>query len=153
MRSRPLPAVILPTAAALGLLCSLPVRGEPIPEVSARLEPEEVVWGETATLTVSAAWTGEATDLAFTRPDPPTVRGLTVTGSSQRGITYREGSVLRRVREFIFTLRGEEEGPGRVGAVALTYRRPGGDEHTVTTEPFPAHSGRSCNQSCRPPRW
>ncbi len=124
--------------AALWICLFLPpaVRGEPIPEVSARLEPEEVVRGENATLTVSAAWTGEASNLSFSRPEPPAVRGLAVTGSSQRGIAYREGSALRRVREFVFTLRGEEEGPGRVGPVTLTYRRPGGEEYTITTEPI-----------------
>ncbi len=132
-----LPNIVIIPAAALLFLSSPSLRAEPIPEVSVRLEPEEVVLGETATLTVSAAWTGEASDLAFTRPDPPTVRGLAVTGSHQRGITYREGSDLRRVREFIFTLRGEEEGPGRVGAVTLTYQRPDGSEHTVATEVIP----------------
>ncbi|MDP8237152.1 MAG: hypothetical protein P9M08_12280 [Candidatus Erginobacter occultus] len=132
-----LPFIVIPSAALWScLFLPLAVRGEPIPRVSLRLEPEEVVRGGTAVLTVSAAWEGEASELVFSRPAPPSCRGLAVAGSSQRGIAYREGSALRQVREFIFTLRGEEEGPGRVGPVTLVYRRPGGEESTLSTEPL-----------------
>ncbi len=137
MNSRLLSGVILSTAAALCLILIPPARGEPIPEVSARLEPEEVIREETAVLTVWAAWTGQATDLVFSRPAPPILRGLALIGSSQRGVAYREGDTLRQVREFIFTLRGEAEGPGRVGPVTLTYRRPAGEESSVATKPIP----------------
>jgi hypothetical protein len=136
MNSRLLPGIILATAAALCLYPALPIRGEPIPRVSARLEPEEVIRGETATLTVWATWTGQASDLVFSRPSPPILRGLAVIGSSQRGVAYREGTILRQVREFLFTLRGEAEGPGRVGPVTLTYRRPEGEESSAATEPI-----------------
>lgn len=74
MNSRLLPGIILATAAAFCLNPALPLRGEPIPWVSARLEPEEVIRGETATLTVWATWTGQASDLVFSRPSPPILR-------------------------------------------------------------------------------
>ncbi len=137
MKSRLLSGVVFSTAAALLFLPSLLAGGEPLPRISVRLEPEEVILGRSAVLTVSAAWAGEASDLVFSRPAPPAVRGVAVTGTSQRGIAYREGDTLRQVREFTFTLRGEEEGPGRVGPVNLAYRRPGGEEGAVATEPIP----------------
>ncbi len=136
MKPRLLLTVIPPAALWICLFLPLAVRGEPIPRVSVRLEPEEVVRGGTAVLTVSAAWEGEASELVFSRPAPPSCRGLAIAGSSQRGIAYREGDALRQVREFIFTLRGEEEGTGRVGPVTLVYRRPGGEESTLSTEPL-----------------
>ncbi len=127
----------LPAAGLVFFVFTLPVRGIPIPRASVRLEPPEAVRGQTTVFTVSVSWEGEASDLAFSRPDPPFCRGLSVIGSAQRSVAYRDRDGLRQVREFLFTLRGEEEGAGRVEPVRLAYRRPPGEEeYTLSTEPL-----------------
>lgn len=137
MRDRPFPSALIPAALLLFPLLILPARGDVIPRLSLRLEPEEVATGEEAVLTVSVSWKGDPSALTFSRPDPPSCRGLEVTSSTQRSIAYRDGDDLRQVREFLFTLRGKQEGPGRVGPVRLTYRRPPGEEEfSLTTDPL-----------------
>ncbi len=137
MRDRPFPSALIPAALPLFFLLVLPVRGGEIPRPAVRLEPEEVAFGEEAVLTVSVSWEGDPSGLVFSRPAPPSCRGLEVTGSTQRSVAYRDGDALRQVREFIFTLRGIEEGPGRVGPVRLTYRRPPEDEEfSLATNPL-----------------
>ncbi len=146
MNGRPLLPAILPAALLLSLALSLPARAVPVPRLSAGLEPPEVVLGRTAVLRISVSWEGEAGDLAVSRPEPPSCRGLKVVGSSQRSVAYRDEGKPKQVREFLFTLRGEEEGRGRVGPVRLAYRRPPeGGEYTLATEPLevPVVSRRS----------
>jgi len=123
--------------AVLSLSLCLGAPAAPVPRAAVGLQPPEVVLGESAVLTISVSWKGEASELLFSRPEPPFCRGLSVTGSRQRSVAYRDGEDLRQVREFIFTLRAEEAGEGRVGPVRLTYRRPPAEEEdTLTTEPL-----------------
>ncbi len=137
MRDRPFPSALIPAALPLFFLLILPARGGEIPRLSLRLEPEEVAFGGKAVLTVSVSWEGDPSGLIFARPDPPSCRGLEVTSSTQRSIAYRDGDTLRQIREFIFTLRGEVEGTGRVGPVRLSYRRPPGEEEfSLATNPL-----------------
>ncbi len=99
-----------------------------IPEISTNLSQERIPLGETAVLTVSASWVGEASEFIFTKPQPPECRGLEVIGTSQRGITYRTDGDNNQAVEYLFTLRGKEAGDGRIGKVSLSYHRP--DEET-----------------------
>ncbi len=131
---------LIPTRAAavilLSGLFSLPARGGPVPRTEVRLEPREVPRGESARLTVSASWSGDGSELIFSRPPAPDCRGLAVTGTSQRSIAYREEGDLRQVREFVFNLRAEDEGTGRIGPVRLSYRERGEEEErAIFTEP------------------
>ncbi len=137
MRGRPFPSALTPAALLLSSFLFLSARGGEIPRPAVRLEPEEVAPGGEVVLTVSVSWEGDPSGLIFDRPDPPSCRGLEVTASTQRSIAYRDGDTLRQVRKFIFTLRGEAEGPGRVGPVRLTYRRPPDrEEFSLTTDPL-----------------
>lgn len=99
-----------------------------IPEISANLSQDRIPIGETTVLTVSVTWIGEASEFIFSKPRPPECRGLEVIGTSQRGITYRRDGDNNQAMEYLFTLRGEEEGDGQIGQVSLSYQRP--DEET-----------------------
>ena len=111
------------------LLISNPAFPITIPEISANLSQDRIPIGETALLTVSVTWVGEASEFIFTKPQPPECRGLEVIGTYQRGITYRTDGDNNQAVEYLFTLRGEEEGDGRIGPVSLSYHYP--DEETV----------------------
>ncbi|MFH1039249.1 MAG: hypothetical protein V1789_11345 [PVC group bacterium] len=108
-----------------------------IPRVSAVLDRDRVAVGENAVLTVSAAWIGAPSEFTFSTPDPPECRELTVAGSAQRSMVYRTDGEQHQVREFLFTLKGSLEGPGRVGAVRFLYRRRGEEQdHPLVTAPL-----------------
>jgi BatD DUF11 like domain len=95
------------------------------PEISATLNRDRIPLGETAVLTVAVNWEGEASEFLFSKPpQPPACRGLAVTGTSQRGITYRAANgTTHQSIEFIFSLRGENAGAGKIGTVSLSYHR------------------------------
>ncbi len=109
----------------------------PIPQISTGISPVRVVLGEEALFTVTAAWTGPPSEFTFSTPVSPECRGVTVTGTTQRSIVYRKDGEEHQVREFLFSLKGESAGPGRIGPVRLLYRRRDENEdHPLTTEPM-----------------
>ena len=110
-----------------------------IPEISATINQDRIPLGETAVLTVAVNWDGEASEFLFSKPpQPPECRGLEITGTSQRGITYRtEGGETHQSIEFIFMLRGENEGAGKIGTVNLSYHRQKEEtEHSLSSKPI-----------------
>lgn len=108
-----------------------------IPRISADLNNDRVAIGETVLLAVTVTWIGPASAFLFLPPQPPECRGLTVTGTAQRSIVYRTDGDPHQVRDYLFSLRGDVEGSGRVGQVRLLYRRGGEEEeHSLTTEPL-----------------
>jgi len=117
------------------LLISNPAFPITIPDISANISQDRIPRGETALLTVSVAWVGEASEFTFTKPGPPECRRLKVIGTAQRSITYRTDGNIHQVIEYLFTLRGEEEGDGHIGPVSLTYHRPDEDaEHSLSSK-------------------
>ena len=119
---------ILFLAGIFFFLISSPAFPVTIPEISANLNRDRITLGETAVLTVSITWIGEASEFIFSKPQPPECRGLEVIGTSQRGITYQADGDKNQAMEYLFTLRGVDEGGGRIGQVSLSYHRP--DEET-----------------------
>jgi len=110
-----------------------------IPEISATLNRDRIPIGETTILTVAVNWDGEASEFLFSKPpQPPECRGLEVTGSSQRGITYLTADdEIHQAIEYIFTLRGADEGVGKIGTVNLSYHRQDQEtEHSLSSKPI-----------------
>ena len=108
-----------------------------IPEISAVISRDRIPLGETALLTVSATWKGEASGFIFSRPRPPECRGLEVLGTSQRSIAYRIESDIYQAMEYLFTLRGDKEGNAGIGTVGLSYHRPDEEtDHLLSSEPM-----------------
>jgi hypothetical protein len=106
-----------------------------IPEISANLSQDRIPLGETAVLTISITWVGEASEFIFSKPQPPECRGLEVIGTSQRGITYRTDGDNNQAMEYLFTLRGEEVGDGQIGKVSLSYHRQDDEtEHSLSSK-------------------
>ncbi len=91
------------------LLISNPAFPITIPDISANLSQDRIPIGETALLTVSVTWVGEASEFIFTKPQPPECRGLEVIGTYQRGITYRTDGDNNQAVEYLFTLRGKKK--------------------------------------------
>jgi len=120
-------------------LISRPAFPVTIPEISATLDRDRISLGETAVLSVAVNWDGEASEFLFSKPpQPPECRGVEVTGTSQRGITYRTGGgETHQSIEFLFTLRGTNEGVGRIGTVRLYYHRQKEEaEHSLSSKPI-----------------
>ncbi len=110
-----------------------------IPQISATINRDRIPLGETAVLTVAVNWDGEASEFLFSKPpQPPECRGLEITGTSQRGITYRtEGGETHQSIEYIFSLRGKNEGGGKIGTVSLSYHRQKEEtEHSLSSKPI-----------------
>jgi len=136
------PAPIFPADPALPAVPALPASpAVPVsfvlPRISARLDRTEVAVGETVALTVEVSWEGEAADPAFEFPSPPDCHLLTVESSDQESAGERSATGWRQARRYHYRLRAREEGEGRIGYVAVAYRRAGEDEiHTLKSEPL-----------------
>lgn len=108
-----------------------------IPEISETVSPDRIPLGENAQLTISAVWEGDDSEFVFLKPQPPECRGLEVTGTSQRSITFSTNGVQRQAMEYIFTLKGTREGTAGIGEVTLPYHRLKEEtEHSLTSRPI-----------------
>lgn len=108
-----------------------------VPAVTARLDRTELAVGERAELTVEVSWPGAAAGLIFEPPAPPDCHLLAVERSAQESLAELSPSGPRQVLRYRFRLRAREKGEGRVGYVAIAYRRPGEEEsHTLKSDPL-----------------
>lgn len=137
----PAPAQTVPPERAPGspLPAATAVPSAPfsLPAVTARLDRTELAVGERAELTVEVSWPGAADGLVFEPPAPPDCHLLAVEGSGQESLAELSPSGPRQVLRYRFHLRAREKGEGRVGYVAIAYRRPGEEEsHTLKSAPL-----------------
>ncbi len=137
----PAPAQTVPSERAPGsprpAATAVPSAPFSLPAVTARLDRSRIAVGERAELTVEVSWPGSADGLVFEPPAPPDCHLLAVEGSGQESLAELSPSGPRQVLRYRFHLRAREKGEGRVGYVAIAYRRPGEEEsHTLKSAPL-----------------